>query len=606
MLSHKITIYRDNEGKVHFAKRHTDDQRLVPIEPTPVWVEIESIQYEGFWATPSAQVGCNGCSLQSPDVHTSCVAMQAALANYNAGCQSIGWDLKYKERPTWEQYRMVGVRQSAVPHMRYSHNYSNYFEKQPSTWYTRIQDVLVKVRPGYKRREQHPAVGYMLEHYGAPKHMGLMVAESPIIPESGDKQQVAYTQNLDKLARDLRTVTKLGRYIKRHWPTLADDVIRNIVARYANIKFEVWKTPTLMIKAVQEGPHSCMKEESWSYDAHPYHAYAPSMGWAVAVGLKDNLIVARAVVNEKRFVRTYHAVDDNPDSTEYGGNSEPMEQWLQDEGYEKLAGWDGFDLKAVSADSSDEYLMPYIDGSAQCVNYNGDTFEISRHGIDATNTSGVVEIDYRAEWEATCEICEEEATDEDCIEYRRRNHSSTSTGYVCYSCGTSYTSVLGCAGDSSSGTYYVPDEDAVEASDGVYVDDKNLPDGYQHLHDGEVANDDDCVYVDREGAYYLTDDTICTKDGNDEVKADCEECDHDGKHHLKEDMAQVDGSYVADCNLEDWLLAKLDEDAREATQELVDSGHWTAQKREMFLAANFDEEDDDEVEVIEPIVPATC
>jgi hypothetical protein len=380
--------------------------------------------------------------------------------------------------------------------------------------YTQMLRVFSKSRSWFSdlthRYTMHPAVfDVITNNQYAPyiKDWREMMLEWP--HESVEEpSKIAYTQDDDKGMRDIQTRTSVGKYLRRHMPTLPDHLLRDLVAEYIVDPKTCQITTDMeqMLWVLDNGPHSCM-QKSWSAARHPYRVYDPSLGWGMAYRMQGDDVVARALVQveDKVFVRAYSR----------GGNDNLLEAWLKGEGYVHDNDWEGYKVKVIEGGGC--YVMPYIDGNAQSVDrYCTDTFVITESGeYDATNTDGTL-----CDSGESCSDCGDRYH-EDELTYVDEDGNSR----VCDRClSRNYTYVYGRRGDQ----YYLHDH----SSDVVYCE----SDGENY--DGEYLNHHDIVYVDSESAYYKLDDVWC--------------CEGSGEYYLHGVTAyEVDGAPYHEDHLPD-------------------------------------------------------
>lgn len=367
-----------------------------------------------------------------------------------------------------------------------------------------------------KSSDTHPAVRAVLEGGWAPADLNALVLEWPTVSEDGTR--LAYTQSEAKGEREMRTVTTPGRYIRRHWPLLTDDYIRDVVARVV-ARCELRSTTEEIVQAAQEGPRSCMRFSSGHIEDeldghHPYEVYAPKFGWRIAVRIQNDSIDGRALVlmpskdapvkgetlKGAWFVRSYARSPGDG----YSSSDTALEAWLVHNGASKVDDWSdcGDSSPRLARIQVDRVLlMPYLDGSAQRVSDDGDELRIESDGeIEADRTSGYARSDY-----LVCDDCGDEEPEEDgtWVGYR-------SDRWVCSSCVNGYTYAYGRGGDQ----YYIPDEDTVYFDGShyhrAYLADNDvveLDDGYARLSDTFICPVDDRRYRDEEGVW--CEDTNC-------------------------------------------------------------------------------------------------
>jgi hypothetical protein len=107
----------------------------------------------------------------------------------------------------------------------------------------------------------HPAVfDCLLAHQ--PDSWHSVILEQPHL--SVDGVRVAYTRSEEHMEASRQTVTTVGKYIKRHWSYLRDDVIRDLVALHCvqpgTIKV-LSESTDQFIEYLKRSPDSCMNKE---------------------------------------------------------------------------------------------------------------------------------------------------------------------------------------------------------------------------------------------------------------------------------------------------------------------------------------------------------
>lgn len=243
-----------------------------------------------------------------------------------------------------------------------------------------------------------------------------------------DKSMVAFTENPEKGARDIQVRVRPGRYLKRFYPYLSDDEIRDLVCAMTgeyDLKFA--KTADEIQKVYENGPRSCMSHpptEFLSY-CHPVRVYGDSdLQLAYLTNKGGNKPKARALVwpEKKKIGRIY-------------GDIERLRNMLFDAGYEQSSG-DGSSLvgariRKIMCKEHNVYVMPYIDGTQCARNYDDEYLAISHtHDAEysANLTNGLVE-ECEETHEYYCDQCEE-----GCDDYTPVHVSSRNTESWCQYC----------------------------------------------------------------------------------------------------------------------------------------------------------------------------
>lgn len=315
-----------------------------------------------------------------------------------------------------------------------------------------------------------------------------------------DVSKVAYTQSEDKGKRGLYTRTSMGKYIKRHCPTMPDHVLRDFVALHdpSHGKCKFVHTVDEMIDAVEDGPKSCMQVgEIYDCGDHPYSVYDPQYGWHMAVRVSGDGIHARCLCNGNIFVRSYNKCPNGG----FSHSDTALEAWLHDQGYEKASRWpEGLKLRRIDA-GYDRYVMPYIDGELRDVELNGDVFVIDSNGdFCADNQDG-----YVGGTGVECESCGDLTDEEDL----------SSVGFygdtqVCNHClENHYIYAIGRGGDE----YYAPNHECTYVEEyeqwyeDYYMSDNGIVECRDEHNRFTHRTDDDCWYCEGSGEYYTNDVT---------------------------------------------------------------------------------------------------
>ncbi len=312
---------------------------------------------------------------------------------------------------------------------------------------------------------------------------------------SDDALRLAFTRSIEHGQNDRQTLTSVGKYLSRHFPQAKSNVIRDIASLYTVSGCEFTERQAkAYVQVVLNGPSSCMK---WSdvddYSRHPYQAYAPDLGWHMAIHRIDGQIWGRCLClehsNRKVFVRSYHG---NPSTGGYSQADVGLEAWLKEQGYEHLQSWpQGARLKRIEDDYGN-LLAPYLDGDNKTVHDTGSHLVIDRDGdlcCDCTN--GTVSEDT-----VRCDRCDDDVR-RDTLTWVGRNDNMQ----VCNDClEDHYEWVIGRNGNE----YYLHNDECVCAVDGTY-------------YDRDYLRENDIVEIDcgiRCGEYAHVDDTVMDYAGN--------------------------------------------------------------------------------------------
>lgn len=397
----------------------------------------------------------------------------------------------------------------------------------------------------------HPAVVAAFNMHD-PEDWQQLLLEWPHVATT-DVTRLAYTRDERAGEADRQTLTSLGKYLKQHWPNLADHHIRDYVAKYATAAtFHIERTTEAIVNAVQKGPASCMKfdesisserEELDELGAHPYEVYAPCYGWHIATRRMGHKIVGRALLMQrdndesmpKYFVRTYK----HKEGESYSQPDDELIQWLNSQGYRYDSSWKGERLAYIQSGHSDcNFIAPYIDGGAQDV-------EIKRERMPDGSYKQYLHITNKGAFECcnqngtanelntcSCEDCGERISEDE-----QRSTGMYGDHIVGECCIDDYTRVIGRRGND----YYVPNGDAVQVGcefyDSEYLSDNNIVE----LANGDYCSMDDAVLVDDE--WYRTDDdaVVCDYSGDYQMRDDCVEL-HDGEWAHESETWECAGS----------------------------------------------------------------
>ena len=405
-------------------------------------------------------------------------------------------------------------------------------------WMALMKDVLWHSRPWHQREQRqaymHNAI-YQAVDLAQPADLQQLVLEWPH-PATGDITKIAYTRDDANGVADRQATVSVGKYLTRHFPTLRDNIIRDIAARYVMGTFKFVHTMREMLDVIERGPNSCMGKSADDFRCnglHPYQAYDPEHGWHMAVYVEaDGRYTGRALCNEQTFVRTYRASDST-----YSSEDDRMRVWLEEQGYQKVSSWEGQRLKYIAVSNNDcGFLAPYLDGAHQgviassgslliCDENDGDAeYECNSQNGDAS------EVNRRS-----CEDCGDRVSEDDGYWIGRHEDS-----LVCSDCcNDHYIHAYGRGGNK----YYIHNNDAVECNgeyyEANYISDNNIV----CLEDGEYCEMDDAIYIESNSEYYHCDDhRICyTVDGEHELKDNCVELEN-GEYCLSGDAWQCEHS----------------------------------------------------------------
>ena len=397
-------------------------------------------------------------------------------------------------------------------------------------WYTEFQGCSAR---DWHHREQlkyplHPAIVKALESDHRPTDWHLLTLEWPHVSET-DSTRLAYTRDDRAGEANRQVITTVGKYLTRHFTTMPDHEVRNLVALYAageSCKFV--HTMAEMLHHLHRGPTSCMvsRREIRCDDGelrHPYQAYDPKYGWHMAVRTENDDTVGRALCVGKYFVRSYKKT---------GGHSysdERLEAWLVSQGYTHLHQYpQGTELAYYT--TSDEFLAPFIDGDEKRVSMCGDKLELDEDGdYVCNNTDGTPEGGERE----SCSDCGDSFDAGD--GYWVGIYEDSQVCSDC--CDNNYTYAYSRRGHQ----YYVPSDNTIEVN-GDYYDVDYLSDNeIVELADGDYASMGDCVLIN-EDWYLSDDDEVCFAEDVEEycLKDDCWQCGASYNWYTDETAAMID------------------------------------------------------------------
>lgn len=384
-----------------------------------------------------------------------------------------------------------------------------------------LQRVLRNSRTWYHREYyRYPLHQVIFDalHHARPDDWHLLVLEHPHISTT-DRTKIAYTRDDRSGDADRQVTTTIGKYLARHFPTLKDNVIRDISALYTATGIKIVHTTAEMLYHLNRGPKSCMQSSHFNLSQHPYNVYDPQYGWAMCVREEDNDTVGRALVmmrdGKKYFIRSYLKPKE---SNGYSHSDNTMEAWLQSNGFEKFCSWKNEKIKAIPHDDGG-YVAPYLDGDYKRADLIGDYFKIGDDGeYCMDDTSGRVHPDDMAE----CSHCGDRFHDGDGYWA-----GAWEDQHICsYCCDNEYTNAY-----SRRGNEYYIRQDEVIYVDGNYYDENFLGDNeIVELRNGDYARLEASIEID--GDWYETDDEdICYAEDTDEyaLKDDCWMCTHSDK-----------------------------------------------------------------------------
>ena len=400
-----------------------------------------------------------------------------------------------------------------------------------------------------ERFKLHPIIEAMLAY--KPDNVAQLALEWPHISES-DSSLLAYTRDDAKGHADIQTTTKIGKYVARHWPHIADHIRRDVCSLYT--PDECYFLPAnveAFVEVVNTGPKSCM-QDGWNgrapFPIHPYTVYNPDLGWSMAVRKSGGQIDARALTytsgSDKTFVRAYSRVESNG----YSQGDTALAAWLVSQGFSKACDFSTARIDKVEGRNG--YVLPYIDGDSQNIcSDSSDTFEIcvddddGEYACNCTNGTGkALDRNKDDDEEESIGQCEE------CTDTLYENDDYSSVGHygdcmVCdHCCNRHYTYVTGQCNRGRVHEYYVRDDSAISV-DGENYDSENLPDNIRQLEDGDYFDSDTADYCTIDDEDYLCDDyrVVLCDDGEHRLLDECVHC-ADDEYRPQDDCWQCEGS----------------------------------------------------------------
>jgi hypothetical protein len=430
--------------------------------------------------------------------------------------------MAYTKDPAYNAEQMLQVMEQA-----------KYIVRRHRDWFAREQ----RLAP------MHKYVTKAIEMFRPDDWQKLLLQWPHMSTNHGDDYtKLAYTRDERAGIADRQTVISLGRFLRANFSVMPDEAIRDIVALAQSnaSKFKIVHTTAEMIYHLHKGPGSCMQWDSAEDGVpdlhgdrhHPYEAYDPALGWAMAVRIEGDDTVGRALVNEtdgkKTYVRSYKK------SEGYSHADEQLEAWLESQGYSKESDWEDRYLKIIPARNHCGFVAPYIDGDYKGVVRVNDKLRIvedDEGDFICNNTDGSAD-----------ECNYEECTN--CGERMRSGDGywagSWEEDLICSSCRDySFTYVRG----RNHRDYLVHEDNAVyveslgEHYDVDYLDTNEIV----QLRNGDYEHLDNAVEVD--GDYYHVDDeriVRCVDDDEYHLKRDVYQCDETGEYYADEDNIPKD------------------------------------------------------------------
>ena len=472
-------------------------------------MQVQGVNYG--YIKDDAFDSCDRCVAANYEARTLCVALS------KVSCREGRWEAEYTPHNPYVgalRHPQADSRQRVMSALNWlreqsrSETTADTGEEKRASYLRELEEldrVFKAVRPGYAShvKEIHPAIRTAIEKHdlGEPKDFRLMIAENPAVAEDGER--VAYWQTRPKMEKGIRTVTAIGKYLRRHYPKAQDHVLRDIAALAKPAKYEIWTSSDKIVEAAMLGPTSCMKwKGSEEYvdnlitgkTCHPYRAYHPSHGWSVAVRLKGNTILGRALLHGKVYVRSFAAADESDLDAGYSNSDEGLQAWLKSQGYTHKSCWpEGTPLGNTKSLGYGQEMLPYLDGGTDTVTREDDKFIIDSDGeIQADHTDGSFEEDC---W--TCDHCEES------FGSHQGYQTTWDNGRICQCCVESdyhyaiHRNGLG---------YLARCEDTIEGRNGDYYYTPHLDAMNMFVVGGYAVNEDEAIEIGVTGEYILRDE----------------------------------------------------------------------------------------------------
>lgn len=360
---------------------------------------------------------------------------------------------------------------------------------------------------------------------GKPTDWHLLALEYP--HKSKDGLMIAYYPNEEKAIKGIATITKIGKYLKRHFPDITDNVIADIAARFT-AKVVITDNIQETIENLPNGPGSCMSDTPDNYHngIHPYECYDPVFGWSFVARYDAGKYVGRALLNNGIFVRTFALSSHGTGA--HGGEDTILTAWLIDNGYAKKRGWPcGTKIKKIGNDHN--LTVPYIDGENQGLDNRGDYLRITDSGeFTCRNTDGSADESNRT----SCDDCGDRIS-EDNSHWLGENIERS----VCSCCIDNYVYIESVRTHSGRrGGYYVNPNDTITTNDGnVYPDD--------------CYSDFDIVELEN-GGYVHMDDAVCDSNGDywhcDDIGTEIAMCDDTSEYETNYFYCKGSNAYYSD------------------------------------------------------------
>lgn len=234
-------------------------------------------------------------------------------------------------------------------------------------------------------------------------------------PDKARRGWVAYTPSDEFFASDRQITLLASSYLAKWFPDMSSEDVSQMHSRLrahmSHVTYKITGDAAEIYAAYRasgmnnesSAAESCMKYEFGGRSTHPSRVYGGKASLHLAVGYDvGGTPICRALVCQKHrtFVRVYGPAEHV---------REGLVQWLEDNDYERSDDFEGSTILKLRV-AGNKYLMPYIDGDAQCVEdyrRDNDLWLIGCDGYDAAVTGGAIYLD------------EDEDEDEDTFECDR-------------------------------------------------------------------------------------------------------------------------------------------------------------------------------------------
>lgn len=349
-----------------------------------------------------------------------------------------------------------------------------------------------------------------------------------------DPTMVAYNQNLDKLARNIQTAIKPGRYLQQFFgDVLSQDQIKYWAERQGTtaesrytlhvLNNNEWQGDKVGLQKVWKEMYSrCLVDYSCMRGFSAPRVYGlPGNHLGLAVWTRkgdpnpfeneDTPVYGRAIVrfDEIGFNRVFPFANHDAEMHESA-----LQTWLKSAGFPHTGTLEDIYIDYQESDSS--VVCPYIDGDAQYVEvdyaFGQDVLRIGHSGHEACNTSGKISLG------TTCAECGGRFDDDDLY------YIDSEDIHICSSCfGEEFVEA-----NNGRGVRTIRRGDAIYCeSDGEYYTENGAD------YHGVIAVD----YGPSRGDYYHNDDLVDTSRGTmlREEAVELDECDPEGNDWACED-----------------------------------------------------------------------